>query len=129
MLETTHQPTPLKLTLPSGSEMTKIRWASRTPEHFLTHVRGAIHVIKEMELDVKLKEATEALKMANLDLDIAKATLKSELKRAEGKKSSHTLVRQARSRLTSATNPRRRKEMILSRPPWLQPKLMPTKLA
>ena len=37
-----------------------------------------------MELDVKLKEATEALKTANLDLNIAKAALTSELKKAEG---------------------------------------------
>jgi len=37
VLEIKHQPTPLKLTLPSGSEM---RWASGTPTHFLIHVRG-----------------------------------------------------------------------------------------
>ena len=39
-LETKHQPTPLKLTLPDGSEMRKMRWALGTPEHFLLHVRG-----------------------------------------------------------------------------------------
>ena len=101
----------------------------RDPEHFLIHVRGAIHVVKEMKLDVKLKEATEALKMANLDLDITKAALKSQLKKAEGNNPPHNQVRQAKSRLTRARNPRRRKEMIQSRPPWPQPKLMPTRLA
>ena len=45
-LETKHQPTSFKLTLPSGSEMRMTRWASVTPEHFLIHVRGAIHAIK-----------------------------------------------------------------------------------
>ena len=95
-LETKHQPTPLKLTLPSGSEMRKMRWASGTPKHFLIHVKGAIHVVKEMELDVKLKEATEALEMANLDLDIAKAALKSELKKAEGNTPPPRAIRQGR---------------------------------
>ena len=31
VLETKHQPTPLKLTLPSGSEMRKMKWASGIP--------------------------------------------------------------------------------------------------
>ncbi len=56
-LETKSQPTPLKFTLPSGSEMRKKRWASGTPEQFLVHVRGAIHAVKEMELHIKFQEA------------------------------------------------------------------------
>jgi len=39
-LETKHQPSSFKLSLPSGSEMRMVRWASGTPEHFLIYVRG-----------------------------------------------------------------------------------------
>ena len=77
-LETKNQLTPLKFTLPNGSEMRKMRWASGTPEHFLIHVKGAIHAIKEMELCAKYKEATAAVETARVDLDIAKATLKEK---------------------------------------------------
>ncbi len=52
-LEVKHLLTSFKLSLPSGSEMRMARWASGTPEHFQIHMRGAIHVIKEMELDTK----------------------------------------------------------------------------
>jgi len=83
-LETKHQPTSFKLTLPSGSEMRMTRWASGTPEHFLIHVRGAIHAIKEMGLNTKFKEAMEAVETATLDLDIAKTGYKQELKKGEG---------------------------------------------
>jgi len=83
-LETKHQPTRVKFTLPSGSEMKKMRWASGTPEHFLLHVRGAIHAIKEMELHTNFHEAEEAVETANIDLNIAKSTLKAELKKEEG---------------------------------------------
>ena len=51
-------------------------WVSGTPKLFLIHVRGVIHVVKEMELDVKLQEATQTLESTNIDLDIAKATFK-----------------------------------------------------
>ena len=64
-LETKHQPTSFKLSLPSGSEMRMVRWASGTPEHFLIHVRGAIHAIKEMELDTKFQEAMKAVESAS----------------------------------------------------------------
>ncbi len=37
-LETKHQLTSFKLSLPSRSEMKMVRWASGTPEHFLIHV-------------------------------------------------------------------------------------------
>ena len=41
----------------------------------MIHVKGAIHAIKEMELWAKFKEATVAVEMAHLDLNIAKAML------------------------------------------------------
>ena len=50
------------------------------PQHFLIHVQGMIHAIKEMELDTKLKQAIEAAETATLDLDIAKMEHKNELK-------------------------------------------------
>ena len=56
-LEKKHQPMSFQLSLPSGSEMRMVRWVSRIPDHFLIHVRGAIHAIKEMELDTKFQEA------------------------------------------------------------------------
>ncbi len=40
-----------------------------------------INVVKGMELDVKFQEAAEAVKTANLDLDIAKSMLKAEQKK------------------------------------------------
>jgi hypothetical protein len=49
-LKTKHQPTSFMLTLPSGSKMRMTRWASGTPGHFPIHVRGMIHVIKEIGL-------------------------------------------------------------------------------
>ena len=60
-----------------------MRWASGTPEQFLIHVRGAIHAVKEMELHTKFQEAAEAVETANLDLDIAKAMLKTEQKKGD----------------------------------------------
>ncbi len=37
-LETKHQLTSFKLSLPSETEMRMMRWTSGTPEHFLIHV-------------------------------------------------------------------------------------------
>jgi hypothetical protein len=39
VLAAKHKPMPLKFTLPSGSEMRKIRWASGIPKHLLLPVR------------------------------------------------------------------------------------------
>ena len=72
-----------KLSLPSGSEMRMVRWASGTPEHFLIHVRGAIHAIKEMELDTKFQEAMKAVKSACLEVDLTKMQYKDELNKRE----------------------------------------------
>ena len=37
-LEMKHQPTSFKLSIPSGSEMRMVRWASGIPKHFLIHM-------------------------------------------------------------------------------------------
>ena len=66
---------------------------SGTPEHFLIHVRGAIHAIKVMEWDTKLKEATEAVQSAILEVNVAKMTYKDELKKREKDDSSQQTVR------------------------------------
>ncbi len=63
VLESKHQPTPVKLTLLPGSEMREIRWALGTHDPFLLHVSRAIHVIKEMEHHTKFQEAVEAVKI------------------------------------------------------------------
>ena len=91
-LETKHQPTSFKLSLPSGSEMRMVRWASGTPEHFLIHVRGAIHAIKEMELDTKFQEAMKAVESASLEVDLTKMQYKDELKKRERDDSSQQVA-------------------------------------
>ena len=91
-LETKHQPMSFKLSLPSGSEMRMVRWASRTPEHFLIHVWGVIHAIKEMELDTKFQEAAKAVESAILEVDLTKMQYKDELKNREKDDSSQQAV-------------------------------------
>ena len=91
-LETKHQPTSFKLSLPSGSEMRMVRWASGTPEHFLIHVRGAIHAIKEMELDTKFHLAAKAVKSAILEVELTKMHYKDKLKKREKDDSSQQAV-------------------------------------
>ncbi len=78
-----HQPMSFKLSLPSGSEMRMARWASGTPEHFRIHARGAIHAIKEMELDTKFQEAAKAVESLILEVDLTKMQYKKELKKRE----------------------------------------------
>ena len=82
-LETKYPPTTFKLSLPSGSEMRIVRWASGTPEHFLIHVQGAIHAIKEKKLDTKFQEASRAVESAVLEVDVATSQYKDELKEWE----------------------------------------------
>ena len=72
-----------KLNLPSGSEMRMVRWASGTPEHFLIHVWGSIHAIKEMELDTKFQEAAKAAEPAILEVELTKMQYKDKLKKRE----------------------------------------------
>ena len=50
----------------------KALWASGTPEQFVLHVRSTIHACKQMEHDVNLSKAKEAVANATLDLDIQK---------------------------------------------------------
>ena len=78
-----HQPTSFKLSLPSASEMRMVRWASGTPEHFLIHVQGAIHAIKEMELDTKFQKAANAVESAILEVELTKMNYKDKLKKRE----------------------------------------------
>ena len=60
-----------KLMLPNTGSKQKIAlWASGIPKQFILHVRSAIHACKQMEHDVKLLNAEEAVATAILDLDI-----------------------------------------------------------
>ena len=44
---------------------------------------GAIHAIKEMELDIKFQEAMKAVKSASLEVELIKMQYKDELKKRE----------------------------------------------
>ena len=46
-------------------------------------MRGAIHTIKEMELDTTFQEAMKAVESENLEVDLAKMAYKDELKNGE----------------------------------------------
>jgi len=62
-----------KLTLPHiGSKLKVTLWASGTPKQFILCVRSAIPACKQMEHDVKLSNAEEAVANALLDLEIKK---------------------------------------------------------
>ena len=60
-----------------------MRWATGTPEHFLIHVRGVFHAIKEMELDAKFQKVLKAVESATLGVNFAKMTYKDETKKRE----------------------------------------------
>ena len=92
-----HQPKSFKLSLPSGSEMRMVRCASGTPEHFLIHVQGAIHAIKEMELDTKFREAVKAVKSAVLEVELTKMKYKDKIKKKEKDDSSQQAVRASKA--------------------------------
>jgi len=47
-------------------------WVPGTPEHFLIHVHGAFHVIKQMGLDTEFQEAANAVENLKFDWDIKK---------------------------------------------------------
>jgi hypothetical protein len=90
-LEKKKKVTYFKLTLPStGSEMSMAQWTYGTPEQFLLHVQAAIHVCKQMKLDVNLSKAQEAVTNTECDLEIAKETYaqvhSSVKKKAKGSK-------------------------------------------
>ena len=117
-LEMKHQPTSFKLSLPSGSEMRMVRWASGTPELFLIQVWGAIHAIKEMELDTKFQEAPKAVESAILEGDLTKMQYKDKLKKREKDDSSQQAVGAGKS----APDPRSPKRQRVMNP--LQPRLL-----
>ncbi len=62
-----------KLTLPhTGSEFKVALQASWIPEQCVVQVQSAIHACKQMEHDVKISKAEEAVANATLDLEIRK---------------------------------------------------------
>jgi hypothetical protein len=62
-----------KLILPlSKSEMSVAQWASGTHEQFLLHVCTAIHACKQMELDLNVSRAQEAVSTEEWNLEVAK---------------------------------------------------------
>ena len=63
------------------------------PNHFLIHVRGAIHAMKEMELDTKFQEAVRAVESANLEVEFAKMAYKDEFKKGERENAPQQAVR------------------------------------
>ena len=72
--------------------MRMVRWVSRTPEHFIIHVRGVIHAIKEMKLVTKVHEAMKAVKSESLEVDLTKMQYKDELKKREKDDSSQQVA-------------------------------------
>ena len=72
--------------------MRMMRWASETPEHFLIHVQGVIHAIKEMEMDTKFQEVVKAVESSTLEVDLAKMSYKDEFKKRERDDSSQQTV-------------------------------------
>ncbi len=77
------------------------------PKHFLIHVQGAIHVIKEMELNTKFQEATEAVKTAMMDLVLAKMAYKDKLKKGRENDTPAQAVRAGKAVPDKAKNLRR----------------------
>ena len=73
--------------------MRMLRWASRTPEHFLIHVQGEIHAIKEMKLDTNFQEATKAVESTILEVDLTKMQYKDKPKKREKDDSSQQAAR------------------------------------
>ena len=65
-------------------------WVPGTPVHFLIHVHGAFHVLKQMGLDTKFQEAANAVENLKFDWDIKKDahsnTKKDKKKKAEEEK-------------------------------------------
>ena len=53
---------------------------------------GAIHAIKEMELDTKFQEAMKAVKSASLEVDLTKMQYKDKLKKRERDDSSQQVA-------------------------------------
>eukprot|EP00804_Cyclotella_cryptica_P031002 CCRYP_013583-RA/>CCRYP_013583-RA protein AED:0.44 eAED:1.00 QI:0/0/0/1/1/1/2/0/395 len=75
-----------KLTLPNTGNKLKVAvWASGTPEQFLLHVRSAIHVCKQIGLDMSFADAEKAVKTAKLNAEIAKEEY-TQLRHSEKKK-------------------------------------------
>lgn len=61
-------------------------WASGTPEHFLIHLHGVVHVIKYMGLLTKFKEQYGTVESAKLDWEIGKDAFSKSKKESKAKK-------------------------------------------
>ena len=53
------------------------------PEHFLIYEQGAIHAIKEIELDTKFQETIRAAESVTLEVELSKMAYKDELKKVK----------------------------------------------
>ncbi len=62
------------------------------PQALSIHVQGAIHTIKEMELDTKSQEAIKAVKSVNLEVELSKMAYKDDLKKGERDNTSQQAV-------------------------------------
>ena len=85
-----------KLTLPNmGNELKVAIWASGTPEQFLLHVHTAIHVCKQMGLDINFANAEKAVTAAKLDAHLSKTEYaqvhSSQKRKNKGNKSEGTI--------------------------------------
>ena len=83
----------------------------RHPDHFLIHVHGAIHAIKEMELDTKFQQAMKAVESLTLEVNLAKITYKDELKKGERDDTPNMQLELARLLPTSPKSSKRQRVM------------------
>ena len=89
-----------KVKLPSTcSELRVAIWASGTPEHFLIHVRGAVHVINQMPGTIE--EAMRSVESTKLMVEIAKSEFDTK-KNDRRKDKDHEEVIAARAALEGA---------------------------
>ena len=67
-------------------------WVSGTPEHFLIHMHSTVYIIKQMDLDSKVQEATNVLENLKIDWGIAQddhSKAKKEHKKKKDDKPPH----------------------------------------
>ena len=70
----------------------------RAPEHFLIHVRGAVHVINQMGMPGTIKEAMRSMESTELMVEIAKSEFDTK-KNDRRKDKDHKQVIAARAAL------------------------------
>ena len=69
-----------------GSKLQVAIWVSSTPEHFLIHVHGTVHVIKKMILSTKFTEQVQVIEIAKLNWEIVKDVYAKSKKENKAKK-------------------------------------------